>query len=78
LDGRQYRQDQARLAEVEKHVQALEARNAEQARGQQRLSTNLDQRDDKIRRMQQSFSWQVTAPLRWLRRCLLDRHRRSA
>jgi hypothetical protein len=28
--------------------------------------------------MQQSFSWQVTAPLRWLRRCLLDRHRRSA
>lgn len=37
------------------------------------LADQLRQRDDKIARMQQSFSWRVTAPLRWLRRRFNDR-----
>jgi glycosyltransferase involved in cell wall biosynthesis/phage shock protein A len=32
----------------------------------------IAQRDAKVRTMQRSFSWQATAPLRWLRRKLLD------
>jgi glycosyltransferase involved in cell wall biosynthesis len=32
------------------------------------------QREEKIRALQASFSWQITAPLRALRRLLLDRH----
>ncbi len=38
----------------------------------ERLKSDLRQRDEKVRRMQASFSWQVTAPLRSLRRLLLD------
>jgi GT2 family glycosyltransferase/glycosyltransferase involved in cell wall biosynthesis len=36
------------------------------------------QRDDKIRRMSRSFSWQATSPLRSLRRLALDRVARPA
>lgn len=35
----------------------------------------LRQREQKIERMTQSHSWQVTAPLRWLRRVLIDSRR---
>jgi glycosyltransferase involved in cell wall biosynthesis len=37
----------------------------------------LSQRDAKIRAMQSSFSWQATAPLRALRRTMLDRYRQK-
>jgi hypothetical protein len=40
-----------------------------------RLGDLLSQREEKIRTMQASFSWQSTAPLRALRRMLIDRHR---
>jgi len=47
------------------------------AAGQERLRQTLLERlrrnEDKIARMQQSFSWRATAPLRWLRRYFLDR-----
>ncbi|HEV8073735.1 MAG TPA: glycosyltransferase family 2 protein [Opitutaceae bacterium] len=39
-----------------------------------RLRDLLYQREEKIRAMQESFSWQSTAPLRALRRTLLDRY----
>jgi len=39
-----------------------------------RLRDLLYQREEKIRAMQASFSWQSTAPLRALRRTLLDRY----
>ena len=35
------------------------------------------QREEKIRQMQSSFSWRLTAPLRFLRRKLLDPRRRA-
>ena len=35
------------------------------------------QREEKIRQMQASFSWRITAPLRFLRRKLVDPRRRS-
>ena len=38
----------------------------------------LQQRDHKIRSMQRSFSWQVTAPLRTLRRLLIDPFKKPA
>jgi glycosyltransferase involved in cell wall biosynthesis len=37
------------------------------------LESALQQSDDKVRRMQASASWQITAPLRALRRVTLDR-----
>jgi len=40
-----------------------------------RLRDLLYQREEKIRAMQASFSWQVTKPLRSVRRKLLDRYR---
>jgi len=40
-----------------------------------RLGDVLSQREEKIRAMQASFSWQSTAPLRAMRRMLIDRHR---
>ena len=40
-----------------------------------RLRNLLYQREEKIRAMRSSFSWNVTAPLRALRRMLLDRFR---
>lgn len=39
------------------------------------LGNLLHQREKKIRIMQESFSWRITAPLRALRRALLDPHR---
>ena len=57
---------QRRLA---KDFQAELARSREQAAADQaRQAEALFQREHKIRRMQSSFSWQVTAPLRALRR----------
>jgi len=44
---------------------------AEAAGERERLLADLAARQDKIRRMQASFSWQATAPLRALRRQLL-------
>ncbi len=41
------------------------------------LADRLRQCQEKISRMQQSFSWRVTAPLRWLRRRFLDRRSRT-
>jgi len=37
----------------------------------------LDAETERVRRMRQSFSWQVTQPLRFLRRLLLDPRRRG-
>lgn len=39
----------------------------------EQLKSELRQRDEKVRRMQQSFSWQITTPLRSLRRLFVDR-----
>ena len=36
------------------------------------LKWDLEVRDDKIRRMQDSFSWKITSPVRFLRRVFLD------
>lgn len=41
-----------------------------------RKEDRIYQQDVKIRQMQSTFSWRVTAPLRFLRRHLLDPHRR--
>lgn len=43
-----------------------------------RLGEQIAARDDKIRRMTESFSWQATAPLRAFRRQFLDRSELSA
>jgi len=49
---------QRRVGELDEHAASL-------------LQIRND-RDAKIRTMQRSFSWQVTAPLRWLRRAVID------
>ncbi len=46
---------------------------AEFAGERRRLEDRIADREKKIRRMQESFSWQATSPLRALRRRLLDR-----
>jgi hypothetical protein len=56
-------------------LHAIEAIIARQQRQLQSMTARLHQREDKIARMQRSFSWRSTAPLRWSRRQLLDRRR---
>lgn len=59
-----------RGAEMEVHARD---RLSEVTERLEQLKSELRHRDEKVRRMQESFSWQVTAPLRLLRRLLVDR-----
>ena len=67
----QGRRDAGVIAEFSRQVAELNRRIAE-------LERAREQNADKIRRMQESFSWALTAPLRSLRRILLDRRRKEA
>jgi len=53
-------------------LRAIETMNAQQQLQLQSLTTELQESETKIARMQRSRSWRLTAPLRWLRRHLLD------
>lgn len=69
--------NRAKLAGEQNQVEILRRRLEESAEAMNRLTRtvnpdDLRQRDDKIRRMTESFSWKVTAPLRALRRAILD------
>jgi hypothetical protein len=70
LGGDQLGKTKARLAEAEEQLRNLNTWNLEHEHRAQYLCDQLRQREDKIRRMQQSVSWMVTSPLRWLRRKL--------
>lgn len=61
-----------RGAELELHARD---RISEITQRLEELKSELRQRDEKVRRMQESFSWQVTSPLRMLRRLFVDRHK---
>lgn len=52
-------------------LHTIETMIAKQQSQLQSLTARLEQREDKITRMQRSHSWRLTAPLRWLRRQLL-------
>jgi glycosyltransferase involved in cell wall biosynthesis len=60
------------LQAAQERSNALDAAIAQQQRELQSLSNQLKQREDKIARMQRSFSWKSTTTLRWLRRRILD------
>ncbi len=75
---------QARAEETAAHAEQLEAqRAAAQAQLDAHIAAStarlaqaeaiIRSREEKIAKIQKSFSWQVTAPLRALRRALLDR-----
>ncbi|MBI5381816.1 MAG: glycosyltransferase [Opitutae bacterium] len=59
------------LEQAAQHAAALERDIAA-------LREQLRQRDEKIARMQRSFSWQATSPFRALRRIVLDRPHKAA
>lgn len=77
-------QNRYQLAETRARALALGERSTHEIeRLRESLRTTLQQRDDlvfqrdaKIEAMQRSFSWQVTSPLRFLRRRLVDRFRK--
>ncbi|ACB77247.1 glycosyltransferase [Opitutus terrae] len=83
---------QAKLQEVRAQIEVLRAQLADASATAGFLRTELEraraqaagtaeqirQRDDKIARMTRSFSWQATAPLRALRRTVLDPLQRRA
>lgn len=85
------RYQETRLAEARYQLEVLQARVADAVATSAQLLRQLEAadaraeaaanarqaREDKIQRMMQSGSWQVTAPLRWLRRSLVDPLRRS-
>jgi glycosyltransferase involved in cell wall biosynthesis len=82
---RQFSALDAKLSSTQLHVANLESlRNALQRRvadlDAQFLAQNqaLKQREAKLALMQRSFSWQATAPLRFLRRHLVDPFRRPS
>jgi glycosyltransferase involved in cell wall biosynthesis len=58
---------------LQQRVRELDERLASEI--QQKVD-GITQRDGKIRAMQQSFSWQVTSPFRWLRRQFVDPSRK--
>lgn len=58
-----------RGAEIELHTRD---RLSELTERLEELKGDLRRREEKIRRMQSSFSWQITAPLRLFRRLLFD------
>ncbi len=62
----------AKKVSAEAGAQAARWKEKEQERRIAELERQLAERDGKIRRMQRSFSWRATAPLRTLRRALLD------
>ncbi|MBS0663745.1 MAG: glycosyltransferase [Verrucomicrobia bacterium] len=70
--------NRAKLAGEQNQVEILRRRLEEGADAMSRLARTVNpdelrQREDKIRRMTESFSWKVTAPLRALRRALVDK-----
>ena len=76
--------NRAKLQDKRNQVETLRRQLAETAEGLSRLARSerpeqLRQREEKIRRMTESFSWKVTSPLRWLRRAWVDpaRQRRA-
>ncbi len=69
--------NRAKLQGERNQVELLRGQLVEAAAAMSRLTRafnadELRQRDDKIRRMTESFSWKVTGPLRSLRRLFLD------
>jgi len=67
----------AKLHDERNKVEVLRGQLAEAAAALSHLARQIDptelrQRDAKIRRMTESFSWRVTSPLRWLRRAFVD------
>ncbi|OIR03785.1 putative glycosyltransferase EpsE [mine drainage metagenome] len=63
---------EAREAPERERLRALGEKQVRLRRELEQASAALALRDEKIRRMQRSFSWKATAPLRALRRALLD------
>ncbi len=69
--------NRAKLQGGQNQVELLRSQLVESASAMSRLTRTfnadeLRQRDEKIRRMTESFSWQVTSPLRSLRRLFFD------
>lgn len=65
----------AREEAWEAELRRLEKQRSENATEINRLKSDLDRSRDKVARMQASFSWTCTMPLRALRRLLVDRFR---
>ncbi len=73
LIGNQLTKAQTTLLSAEERCRTREARIVEQERRIEGLTALSHLREDKVRRMQNSISWQITTPLRWARRLLVDR-----
>ena len=69
---KQLSETQPELKASRERLNALDTTVAQQQRQRQGLTSQLQQREDKIACMQRSFSWRSTTPLRWLRRRFLD------
>ncbi|MDB6170222.1 MAG: glycosyl transferase family 2, partial [Verrucomicrobia bacterium] len=73
----------AKLQDARNQVEILRSRLDDAVDTTTRLAHSrnpdeLRQRDDKIRRMTESFSWKATSPLRAIRRAFVDRRKKPA
>jgi GT2 family glycosyltransferase/glycosyltransferase involved in cell wall biosynthesis len=58
--------------EIRRQLELLQAQRDDADRRAAAASAELAQREETLRRMQRSFSWRATSPLRSLRRALID------
>jgi GT2 family glycosyltransferase/glycosyltransferase involved in cell wall biosynthesis len=62
----------SKIQETRRQLELLQAQRDEAERRAAAVSAELAQREEKLRRVQRSFSWRVTSPLRSLRRAVID------